>query len=64
MLASVLNEGFEVVLQVLADPGKVVEDRDVERLEFLRIADSGELQQLRGVEGAPAEDDLAGLDGP
>ena len=51
-----------MVLQVLADSGEVVDDVDAERLELARVADARELEQLRRVDRAAAEDHLAGLD--
>ena len=51
-----------MVLQVLADAREVVHDADAERLELGRVADPGDLQQLRRVDRAAAEDHLARLD--
>ena len=62
LLGAVLDVDLEVVLQVLADAREVVDDVDPERLELARVADAGELQQLRRVDRAAAEDHLAGLD--
>ena len=45
--AGVLDVDLEVVLQVLADAGQVVHDLDAERRELGRVADAGELEQLR-----------------
>jgi hypothetical protein len=63
LLGGVLDVDLEVVLQVLADAGQVVHDVDAERLEVVRVADAGELQQLRRVDRAAAQDHLAGGDG-
>src|SRR5205807_10309411 len=50
---------LQVVLEVLPDTGKGVDDRDPERLQERRAPDAGELQELRRVEGAPGEYHLA-----
>ncbi|MDH6501180.1 hypothetical protein M2156_007399 [Streptomyces sp. SAI-149] len=60
LLAGVLDVHLQVVLQVLADARQVVDDVDAERAQLLGVADAGELEQLRGVDGAAAEDDLLG----
>jgi hypothetical protein len=60
--AGVLDVDLQVVLHVLADAREVVDDVDAEGAQFLGIADAGELEQLRGVDGAAAEDDLPGTD--
>src|SRR5690606_28354271 len=49
-----------VVLQVLADAGKMMDDGDAERGQPLRIADAGALQDRRRTVGAAGQDDLAG----
>ena len=61
-VAQVLDVDLEVILQVLADARQVVHDRDAERLELARVPDAGELQQLRRVDRAAAEDDLLRAD--
>ena len=62
-LRGVLDVDLEVVLQVLADPGRSCDDVDAEPARGAPgRPDAGELQQLRGVDRAAAEDDLAGLD--
>ena len=43
-LISRLRDSGEVVLQVLADGGEVVDHRDAERLEVVAVADTAELQ--------------------
>jgi len=48
-----------VVLQVLADARQIVDDVHAEGFELGRVADAGELQQLRRVDRAAAEDHLA-----
>ncbi len=60
--AQVLDVHLEVVLEVLADTGQIGDDRHAERLELARGADAGELEQLRRVDRAAAEDHLAGTD--
>ena len=60
LLGGVLDVDLEVVLEVLADAGQVVHERDAELGEVLLVADAGELEQLRGVDRAAAQDDLAG----
>src|SRR5437588_7046463 len=47
-----------MVLEVLAASRQVVQDAHSERIELLRVADTRELQQLRRVDRAAAEDDL------
>ena len=47
-----------MVLQALADAGQVMEDVDADLAEMLGVADTGQLQQVRRVDGAAAEDDL------
>ena len=50
-------------MQVLADAGEGVDERDGVLGEFAGGADAAELEQLGGVEGAAAEDDfVAGAD--
>ena len=61
LLGGVLDVDLEVVLEVLADAGQVVDDVDAELAEQRLVADAGELEQLRGVDRATAEDDLAGV---
>jgi hypothetical protein len=48
----------QVVLQVLADARKVGDDIDAEPAQLRRRADSGQHQQLRGVDRAAADDDI------
>ncbi len=61
--AGVLDVDLQVVLQVLADAGKVDHGVDSEGVEVPGFAYAGELQQLRGgVDGAAGQDDLAGVD--
>ena len=50
---------FVAVLQVLADSGKIDLDLDAVPFQFCAWADAGEHQELRRVEGASREDDLA-----
>ena len=59
LLGGVLDVDLEVVLEVLADAGQVVDHVDAEAGEVLLVADAGELEQLRGVDGAAAQDHLA-----
>ncbi len=51
-----------MVLQVLPDTGQSAHGVDTERAEVVGSADTGELQQLRGVERAARHDHLAGVD--
>ena len=54
-----IDDGHLVaVLQVAADPGEVDALRDAVPGQLGRLADAGEHQQLRRVEGAAGEDDL------
>ena len=62
LLAAVLDVDLEVVLEVLADAGEVVHHVHAERLELARVADPRELEELRGVDRAAAEDHLAPAD--
>jgi hypothetical protein len=55
----VLDVDLEVVLQVLADARQVVDDVDADSAELVRVPDTRELEQLRRVDGAAAEDYLA-----
>ncbi len=57
------HQHVRVVLQVAADAGQLVHRVDTVAFQFLRIADPGQLQQLRRVDGAAGQDHLAGLDG-
>ena len=59
--AGVLDVDLEVVLEVLADAGQVGDHVDAEGLEMLvGVADARELEELRGVDRAAAQHDLAG----
>ena len=62
--ARVLHVDLEVVLEVLAHAGQVPDHGNAQRLELGGVAHTGELQQLRRVDRAAAEDDLAGHDPP
>ena len=55
-----LDVHLEVVLEVLADTGQVVHDVDPDAPQVFGVADAGELEQLRRVERAAAQDHLAG----
>src|SRR5581483_6793491 len=59
----VLDVDLEVILEVLADAGQVVDRANADRLELPRVADARELQELRRVDRAAAEEDLPGPDG-
>ncbi len=48
-----------MVLQVAPDPGQVEEDGDPVPADLVRRTDAGEEQELRRVDGAAREDDLA-----
>ena len=50
---------MEVVAQPFADPAQGVNGLDPQTLETVRISDSRELQELRGVDGTGGKDDLA-----
>ena len=56
--ACVLHVDLEVVLQVLADAGQVMDHRHPGGLEDLRRADPRDLKQLWGVERAATQDDF------
>ena len=59
LFAGHLEVELQMVLQVLAHTGQVVHHRQTECPQFFRRADTGKLQQLRRVDGAAAQDDLA-----
>ena len=59
LLGGVLDVDLEVVLEVLTDAGQVVDQVDAEAGKVVLVADAGELEQLRGVDGAAAQDHLA-----
>src|SRR4029453_7716068 len=59
--AAVLDVHLEVVLEVLADAGQVLDRVDSESPKELAVADARQLEELRGVDGAAREDDLACL---
>ena len=50
---------LEMVLQVLADPGQVDDERDAVRLQLRRRPDAGQLQELRRVDRPAGKDHLA-----
>ena len=53
-----------MVLEILADPGKVMQGFDAQRSQTLALADARELEQLRRIDRPSAKDDLApGADG-
>ena len=54
--ASVLAIDFEVILQIAADAGQFVAQRDAGLGEHVGGADAGTLQQGRGADGARGED--------
>jgi hypothetical protein len=56
--ALVHDTKLQVVLQVLADAGQVVQYRDAEFLQKSRRPDAGKLQQLRALDCAGAQDDF------
>ena len=60
--APVLDVDLEVVLEVGTDARQVGHDGDAEVLQVRRRADAGELEQLRRVDRAARQDDLAALD--
>ena len=51
-----------MILEVLADARQVGDDLDAERAEVVGSSDPGELEELRRVERATAQDHLAGTD--
>ena len=52
------HPNLHVVLQVVADAGRIQHDIDAVVLEQVRGSDPGELQQLRRVVGAAGDQDL------
>ena len=63
-LTSAGDAGEEMVLQILADPGQRVGDRDADPAEMVGVADPGQLQQMRRADRAAGEDHLARRIGP
>src|SRR6185312_1092871 len=59
LAAAIVEARLEVVLQIGADARRVAHHRNAEGPEQFAWADAGELQQLRRVEGAAGENDLA-----
>ena len=53
-----------MVLQVLTDAGQMVHRVDAEPCQLVRVADARQLQQLRGVDRAAAQDDLGAAGQP
>jgi hypothetical protein len=58
----VLDVDLEVVLKVLADARKPVDDIDADRPQVRGLADSRQLEELRRVDRASAEDHLTARD--
>ena len=54
-----LDIGFQVVLEIAADAGKLGNDLDAVRFQMRGVADPRELQQARRLDRAGAQDDLA-----
>ena len=48
-----------MVAEIAADTGQGVPGGNADRGQILRIADAGDLQELRRVDGAAAQDDVA-----
>ena len=61
-LGPVLDRDVEMILQVLADAGQVMHERDPVPRELPRIADARQHQELRRHEGTRRQDDLAAVD--
>src|SRR5208283_415274 len=59
--ARVLDVDLEMVLQVLTDAGKLLHHVGIEGPQFVGIANARQLQQVRRVEGASTQDDLASM---
>lgn len=47
-----------MIVEVLANSGKINNDRDVDTGEKSRVTDTGDLQDLRSVNGSSRKDDL------
>ena len=62
MEARVLDVDLEVVLEVLADGRQVVHDVDPQSPQLAGVTDPRELEDLRRVDRAAAEDDLVRVD--
>ena len=59
-----LHVDLQVVLEVLAHTREVVDDWDAEGTQLIGVADAGQLQRLRCVDRAAAQDHLAAEDAP
>ena len=59
LLRGDLEIELQMVLQILADAGPVGDDVDAERAQLRRRADARELEKLRRIDRAGAEDHLA-----
>jgi hypothetical protein len=53
-----MQEDHEVVLEVLPDAGRLLNDLDAPLAEVVRGADPRKQEQLRGIDGAAAQDDF------
>src|SRR5208337_3014195 len=56
--ASVLRRAMEMVLQVLADAGKVMDRPDAVPADLVCWADARQEKQLRGIDSAAGQNDL------
>jgi hypothetical protein len=59
--AGVLDIDLQMILEVLPHPRNVCDHVDSEGAELGGIADAGELQELRGIDGPATEHDLTGV---
>ena len=59
LLAAMLDHDVGMVVEIGSDAGQIVADVDVQPSQVIRWADARKLEQLRRVEGAAAQDDLA-----
>jgi len=55
----VLDIHLEMVLEVLADAGEMVDGLDPDRTEMVGVTDPGELEELRRIERTSAQDDFS-----
>ena len=58
LFATVLDIHLEVILQILADTRQINNDRHLDLLKVNRPPDSGQLQQLCGVDHTAAQNDF------
>ena len=63
LFAPILNVNFQMVLEVFAHTGQVLDHGNIQILEQTCICNTGKLKQLGGVDGAAAADDMTAVCG-